>query len=165
MNQCKHLKKKISGKTVCNLNEKREVPKMCNGCAFKEFETPKCTKYQKNCAIQEKKSPKICSKSAKLRKLERNRESLFTDDLEHCIICGKSPVNLHEIFGGRNRSNSIKYKLVLPLCTCEHHNQIECKGIHFDKKLRDEWYKKGESKFIETFPNLDFKEIFKKNYL
>lgn len=105
------------------------------------------------------------NKSNKLAKLERERKSLFTDDLEHCIICGRSPVNKHEIFGGRNRLNSIKYKLVIPLCTCEHHDQVNCRGIHFDKKLRDEWHKKGQALFQETYPDLDFMEIFKENFL
>lgn len=101
----------------------------CKGCPYKEYK------------VKEQKQMK--QRTSKQTKLERDRFSLFTDDLEYCIICGKSLINKHEIFGGRNRLNSIKYGLVIPLCTCEHHNQVECKGIHFDKKLRNEWHKKG----------------------
>lgn len=116
------------------------------------------------------KSPVYCAKlktkSNKLAKLERERFSLFTDDLEHCIICHKSPVNKHEIFGGSaNRKKSMEYGLVIPLCTCEHHDQINCRGIHFDKKLRNEWHIKGQAMFNKTYPNLNFKDIFGKNYI
>jgi hypothetical protein len=107
----------------------------------------------------------MSKKSKKLAKMERDRESLFTNDLKHCIICGKTPVNKHEIFYGKNRQNSIIYKLVIPLCTAEHHNQIGKTGIHFDKKLCDKWHVKGQKKFNEVYPDLDFVEIFKRNYL
>ena len=160
----------------------------CKGCPYKEYKVcrnssfegnfgqkkdknnKKCTKTSKNSAIQQKKSTKLSKnvqikrKSSKLAKLERERQSLFTDDLDHCIICGKSPVNKHEIFGGRNRQNSMIYRLVIPLCTAEHHSQIECKGIHFDKNLRDEWHVKGQLKFEEVYSDLDFVKIFGINY-
>ena len=146
---CIYLKQKLNRKLECKKNKNKIIPKDCTNCILKTY---KCTNNHQ-----------IKNKSNKLAKLERNRFSLFTDDLEHCIICGKSPVNKHEIFGGRNRLNSIKYGLVIPLCTCEHHDQINCKGIHFDKKLQDEWHIKGETKFNEVYPDLIFKDIFKKN--
>ncbi len=161
-NQCKNFRKRT--KTInkkrtiylyCTKNKEEIQYSNCKNCPYKEYK-----EYKK----LESKS-KIKQKTNTLSKLERNRKSLFTDDLEHCIICGKSPVNLHEIFGGKNRLNSIKYKLVIPLCTCEHHDQVNCRGIHFDKNLREEWHKKGQVKFIETYPDLKFEEIFKKNYL
>lgn len=134
---------------------KKEVTLFCKECK-KNIEY-KCTINQKYCA-------KLRNKTGKLAKIERNRTSLFTNDLEHCIICAQSPVNKHEIFFGRNRQNSIKYKLVIPLCVKEHHNQLEQKGIHFDTKLCDEWHVKGQLKFEECYPNLDFISIFHRNY-
>ena len=104
-------------------------------------------------------SAKMKNKSNKLAKLERKRTSLFTDDLEHCIICGKFKDHLHEIFFGKNRVNSIKYKLVIPVCF-ECHNKI-----HNDVKLQKEWYVKGQTRFNEVYPELDFVEIFKRNWL
>ena len=112
------------------------------------------------------KAVQIKKRTNKLNKLERNRFSLFTEDLDHCIICGKSPINKHEIFfGTKNRLNSIKYGLVIPLCTAEHHNQVGCTGIHFDKELRKHWQIKAQKKFQEVYSELDFLEIFGKNYL
>lgn len=150
MNNLKCLKHGFN-KYVCKHTNKEIKLSDCKNCPYKEYK------------VKEHKQMK--QKTNELSKLERNRFSLFTDDLEHCIICGRSPVNKHEIFGGRNRLNSIKYGLVIPLCTCEHHNQVECKGIHFDKKLRNEWHKKGQIKFNEIYPNLKFEDIFKINYL
>ncbi len=47
----------------------------------------------------------------KVLKLERNRKSIFTDDL-----CGSKKDNLHEIFFVKNRLKSMEYGFVIPLC-------------------------------------------------
>lgn len=148
---CIYLKQKFNRKLECKKDKNRIPFKDCKECPYKEY--------------KDKEQKQLKQRTSKQAKLEQNRESLFTDDLEHCIICGRSPVNKHEIFGGRNRLNSIKYKLVIPLCTCEHHDQVNCRGIHFDKKLRDEWHRKGQVLFQETYPDLDFMDIFKENFL
>lgn len=163
-NNCIYLKQKLNRKVVCKLDESRKVPNDCANCPFKKQKST--TNQQSLCKKHFPDNRKVIKKrSFKLAKLERNRESLFTDDMTKCVICGKGPVNKHEIFGGRNRPNSIKYKLVIPLCTCEHHNQITQKGIHFDKPMRNEWHKKGQVMFNKTYPDLDFEDIFKRNYL
>lgn len=152
MNNLKCLKQGFN-KLECKKDKTRKVPSNCANCPYKEYKSNSSN------------STNLKIRTSKQAKLEKKRTSLFTDDLDHCIICGKSPVNLHEIFGGsRNRKNSIKFKLVIPLCTCEHHNQVECKGIHFNKELRKEWQIKGQLKFEKTYPNLKFEDIFRKNY-
>ena len=98
-------------------------------------------------------------RSNKLSKLEKNRESLFTDDLTTCILCKRPAVNKHEIFFGRNRQNSMKYKLVIPLCYRCH---LE---MHRNSTWWTIWHVKGQMKFEETYPDLDFLEIFKENYI
>ena len=133
----------------CSLLRKETTHFKCHECVNKEYK--QCTALKKRTGKQAKK--------------EKNRFSIFTDDLEHCIICGLPNVNKHEIFGGRNRTNSIKYGLVIPLCTKRHHNQIEKKGIHFDEILKQEWHKKGQTKFNEVYPDLNFIDIFFRNYL
>lgn len=148
---CTYLKQKFNRKLECKKDKNRIPCKDCKNCPYREYKN--------------KEQKQLKQRTRKQSKLERERESLFTNDLEHCIICGRSPVNKHEIFGGRNRLNSIKYKLVIPLCTCEHHDQVNCRGIHFDKKLRDEWHRKGQALFNETYPDLDFLDIFKENFL
>lgn len=152
----------------CTLLRKEILLSQCQQCDKKEY---KSSGFKKKSPVKNglQRSAENCrglkQRTYKQAKKERNRYSLFTDDLEHCIICGQPNVNLHEIFGGRNRSNSIKYGLVIPLCTKRHHNQIEKKGIHFDNVLKDEWHKKGQTMFNQVYPGLDFTDIFFRNYL
>ena len=149
-NNCIYLRRKLNRKLECKKDKRRNVTNDCFNCPYKKYKQNNDNSFK--------------YKSSKLRKLENNRESLFTNDMDHCIICGRSPVNKHEIFGGKNRLNSIKYKLVIPLCTREHHDQVNCRGIHFDKKLQNEWHKKGQAAFEKAYPNLKFIDIFKRNY-
>jgi len=175
MNNCKNLKKKQRKyKTFiyCNKLKKEINFNDCKNCKHKEFKEIKSLSNKNQISrinninrIKNKKQSKIKLKSNKLAKIERNRFSLFTSNLDKCIICGKFPVNKHEIFfGNGKRQLSIEYGLVIPLCTEEHHNQIKQKGIHFDSKLKEEWQIKGQKKFEEVYPNLNFLEIFGKNY-
>lgn len=160
MNKCINLKQKFNKTLYCKKLNKEINIRECNNCQHKEF---------KSTGFQYKSPDKtgIKKRSSKLAKSERNRESIFTDDLTKCIICGKSPVNKHEIFGGRNRQLSIKYKLVVPFCLEEHHNQIACKGIHFNKDMQDYWHRLGQKKFMEYYgmSKEEFVKIFDTNYL
>ena len=70
----------------------------------------------------------IKKKSKKLAKLEKNRFSIITKDLEHCYICrfqGKKVLrdDLHEVYEGANRKRSILNGLVVPLCRKHHQNE------------------------------------------
>ncbi len=151
MNYCIYLKKR-KGKPFCKHCNKEITFDKCKNCKHKEYKIKK--KY------------KIKQRTYKQAKAEAKRFSILTDDLKHCIICGKAPVNKHEIFYGSNRHNSIKYGLVIPLCTSEHHVG-NAKGIHADKKLDLEWKQKGQQAFMKHYnKNVDeFISIFGKNYL
>lgn len=125
-----------------------------------------CTKYKKEVSlfckecntIEYKEIKTIKKRTNKQAQAEKNRKSIFTNDLYHCIICGKKRDNLHEVFFGRNRQLSIKYGLVIPLC-------IEChQEIHKNKILQDIWHKKGQDIFETYYPDLDFLKIFRQNY-
>lgn len=157
MNYCIYLKNR-KGKPFCkNLNKQINFSE-CSNCKKKEYKPVKVYQLKSNKPIKQR--------TKKQAKAERDRFSLFTDDLSKCIICGKSPVNKHEIFYGSNRHNSIKYGLVIPLCTCEHHvSNVE--GIHKDKELCKEWQVKGQSTFMKHYNKTkdEFIEIFGRNYL
>lgn len=125
-----------------------------------------CTKYRKEVSlfckecntIEYKETKSIKKRTYKQTKAEKNRISIFTDDLEHCIICGKKRDNLHEVFFGRNRQLSIKYGLVIPLC-------IKChQEMHKNKELQKVWHEKGQVAFERAYPKLNFVNIFRKNY-
>ncbi len=141
---CKHYRtrtKKYKKYGYC-IKYKKEVSlfcKECNDIEYKEIKTIKKRTY-------------------KLAKAEINRTSIFTEDLEHCIICGKKRDNLHEVFFGRNRQLSIEYGLVIPLC-------LEChREMHKNIELQRVWHEKGQVAFERTYPKLNFVNIFRKNY-
>ena len=68
----------------------------------------------------------------------------------------------HHIFGGSNRKHSEKYGLFVWLKP-ELHNMSNM-GVHFNKEF-DLYLKQiGQEAFEGTYPDLDFLEIFGKNY-
>lgn len=166
--KCKHLKiksKKHQKYIYCSKLKKEINFDNCKGCPFKEYKERKPIK----------------NRTSKQAKMERERFSIFTKDLEHCILCAEylkeigdnvtepaEAVNLHEIYEGNdNRPISAKYGLVLPLCY-KHH-----KIIHMDEKQQKKWgynnlkliwHIKGQIAFEEKYPNLEFLEIFGRNY-
>ena len=164
MNNCIYLKKKLNHKFECKRNKQEICLKDCSNCPYKEYkkctvtvqkvqlEMNKCTKNQKYCA-------KMKLKSSKLAKLERNRFSLFTDNMNRCYFCPNKKDHIHEIFCGRNRQNSMKYGLCLPICESCHSKYQN--NFLFNEK----WHKKGQAMFNKTYPELKFEDIFRKNYL
>ena len=188
-NYCIYLKKR-KNKPYCNLINKEIPFSLCRKCDNKEYKkisTDFCRKMQCSADIKRKKSTsdkkspatsgqmrknaqsltkeqqkkiKMHNKSKKLTKLERNRTSVFTNDLEHCYLCGKKKNDLHEIFGGRNRLNSIKYNLVLPLCR-------ECHSLNQNNPFfNDYWHKRGQEYFECNIGSRDeFIKVFRRNYL
>ena len=164
MNYCINLKKR-KNKPYCKLLDKEITLSRCRECDNKEYRS-KNQKIKKNAQSLIKKpvkKAKMHNKSKKLVKLERNRFSVFTDDLEHCILCGKPREHLHEIIYGKNRINSIKYNFVIPLCA-NHHTGKD--GIHFNKDL-DLYYKRlCQIYFEKNIGNrIEFIKIFGRSYL
>lgn len=100
-------------------------------------------------------------KRNKIIRLERNRKSVFYEDLNTCCYCGSNyQLTKHEIFEGRNRINSMEYGFVLPLCLKCHRTLQE------DKDYNDKWKKKAQNYFEEYIGTReDFIDIFRKNYL
>jgi hypothetical protein len=97
-------------------------------------------------------------KTSRLAKLERDRFSIITYDLTTCIECGKPKQDLNEIFPGRNRQNSMKYGLVIPMCRSCHIKYTN------DRNMQLKWMKIGQKAFEKTY-DLEFLDIFKRNYL
>ena len=99
-------------------------------------------------------------KSYLIVKLERNRTSILTDDLDTCYLCGRRKEHLHEIYFGKNRVNSMKYGCVVPLCY-DCHNRVH-NDIALDRKLK----KICQLEFMRHYncDEDDFIKIFHKNY-
>lgn len=94
-------------------------------------------------------------KTNKLRKLESQRYSIITDDLERCICCQNKAEDINEIFMGRNRLNSIRYGLCIPLCRKCHTK------YHNDREMQLYWMKIGLDEFLKRHSFEEFVEDFK----
>ena len=154
---CIYLKQKINRTLECKKKQKIINIRECNDCKYKEY---KRTKFSKNSTNGHLKNNELRKKSAKLAKLERNRYSVFTDDLEHCIICKRKKNHLHEIFFGSNRKKSMQYGFVIPLCSTCHSE------MHINKEWQEYWHVKGQE-YWERFigSREEFIEVFGKSYL
>ena len=106
-------------------------------------------------------------KTYKLTKMEKNRKSILTDDLEHCIECGSSPAHLHEVFFGRNRQQSIIYGCVIPLCDHHHTNNTFGSAIHYSSEMCLKWHKKAELEWMAFYDKTeeDFIKVFGRSYI
>lgn len=170
---CIYLKQKLNRNLECKKQKKIINIRECNNCNLKEY---KCTEFSKNSANVYKKkttlhknsakqtncypSKKIRQKSTKLARLEKNRFSVFTDDLEHCIICGVTKNHLHEIFFGSNRQKSMQYNFVIPLC---HECHAE---MHKNKEWQEYWHVKGQEYWEKNIGTREeFIRVFGRSYL
>lgn len=99
-------------------------------------------------------------KSSKLARLEKNRSSIFYDDLSICMNCGSTyQITKHEIYPGRNRQNSMIYGFVLPLCSKCHSSLQE------NTEFNDKWKRKAQEYFEEYIgTHKEFMDIFRRNY-
>lgn len=150
MNKCKYLRQRQKDyKWYGYCTKKGEiVPLFCKGCDDMEFKEQKTLKSRTN----------------KQAKKEKERFSIIYPDLTKCCNCG-SKINLHkhEVFYGKNRQNSIKYGLVIPLCF--NHHTGKC-GIHCDNELNIFYKKLAQKKWESTYGNRkEFIKIFGRSWL
>jgi 5-methylcytosine-specific restriction endonuclease McrA len=108
-----------------------------------------------------RKGENMKKKSSKLARLERTRRSVFYDDLTVCSYCGSTyQVTKHEIFEGRNRTNSMQYGFILPLCLKCH------RALQDDFSFNQKWKQKSQEYFEKYIGTRDdFLKIFRRNYL
>lgn len=151
MNNCKFFKirtKKGKKYFYCFLKKSIVNCNICRECTEKEY----------------KKYKPIKKRTYKQAKREKNRDSIIVDNIFKCVICGtENNIILHECIYGRNRQNSIKYNLVIPLCV-DHHTGNN--GIHHNKLFDDYYHKLAQNKWEETYGNRDeFIKIFGQSWL
>lgn len=89
--------------------------------------------------------------------------SVFTDDLEHCIVTGRQPVHVHHIFFGKNRKISEEDGFVIPLVIELHTGSNE--AIHFNKEFDLEWKRKAQRYYERTHSREEFIKRYGKSYL
>lgn len=146
---CIHLRirtKDYKKYIYCNHpKRKKEINfKVCRTCKYEEF----------------KQSKELKKKSNKLKKLESKRFSILTDNMQICYICNKARKDdLHEIFEGSNRQNSMRYGLVIPICRgCHDLWEID---MQLKKRVREE----AKQKFYKLYSKEKFLEVFGKFYI
>lgn len=88
---------------------------------------------------------------AKKVKKDAYKRSILTSDLEHCILCGRSPVNFHHIFGGPNRDISTQDDMIIPLCwDCHmrlHSEPSQQMRYRFMREAQEKW----ESEYVDKY--------------
>lgn len=154
---CKHLKirsRKYVKYFYCSKLKKEIDRKECSSCIYKEY----------------KKQNTLKNISKTRSKREKERFSIIYHDLTKCAVCGSKigHIDLNEIFMGRNRMNSIKYGLIMPMCR-ECHTRF-----HNDRNMQLKYMRMAQKVFEEKCrkisenvgnPREYFISIFKRNYL
>lgn len=81
-----------------------------------------------------------------------------------CYICGSTQwLEVHHLYGGSNRKKSEKYGLTVYLCHHCHNEPPE--GVHHNRDNMDWLRSIGQRRFNDVYPELNFRELFGKNYL
>lgn len=89
-------------------------------------------------------------------------KSVVVDDMEHCVFCGWSIVQIHHIFHGFARNASDRYGYVVPICD-RHHRLIHDGG----GETMDLVLKKAAQEHFEAHHGSreDFIQTFGRSYL
>lgn len=138
---CKYLSKALNGKIKCKYYKRYiDYNVDCKNCSNRNLVRNKPIKNKTN----------------KQKQLEKNRYSIFTTNLNKCYYCGKEgKMELHEVYGGSNRTRSIKNGLVVPLCRICHSNEEIIQYLRI--KLQKE--------FEKTHSREEFIKLIGKNYI
>lgn len=98
--------------------------------------------------------------------MEKTIKSSIINEMYKCLICGSyRNIEIHHIFDGCNKENSIKYGLIVPLCS--YHHTESSKAVHGrDGYMLDlELKRLGQKAFEWKYTREEFIERFGENYL
>ncbi len=104
------------------------------------------TYLKSNTALQQKTPLRAKQKSA--RKLSCPYRSIFTNDMNICIMTGQQGAEPHHIFNKADKERSEKYGFMLPLCADWH--RIQPYSIHQDQTLWNKYRIKCQEYFINN---------------
>lgn len=138
---CKYLSKSLNGNLRCKLFKTITYIDECKKCLKSESRVNKSIK-------------KITSKRIRL---EKNRFSIFTKNFNQCFYCKtkQNKMDLHEVYGGSNRTRSMINGLVVPLCRKCHSNEDIISKLRID--LQKEYEK--------THTREEFIKLIGKSYI
>ncbi|WP_425756187.1 hypothetical protein ACPW7J_02055 [Ihubacter sp. rT4E-8] len=91
--------------------------------------------------------------------------SVFTDNMDNCILTGSPYVERHHIFGGCYRGKSEEYGFVVPLRYDLHPNGARV-NPHYRQQV-DDYLKKMAQEYFESHygSREEFRRIFGRSYL
>ena len=89
-------------------------------------------------------------------------KSIITKIDNYCFLCGRPASEVHHIFGAANRPLSERYGLTVPLCHWCHNEPPN--GVHHNRENDLLLKRIGQTRFEQVYPDLDFLELFGKNY-
>lgn len=93
------------------------------------------------------------------RKKRKAKNNPVPTDQSKCRYHNSPFASTHEIFGGINRQNSIKYNMQVKLC-------LECHArVHRDKQFSLQLKREHQKKFEEVHSRELFLKVFGKSYL
>ena len=121
--------------------------------------------YLKNGRVENVVNNKFINKEIYNPKLDRNgyAPSILQSEEECWVSHAKNGLVRHEVFPASNRDESKYFGLWVYLTPYWHDMSNE--GVHFNKELDLKLRKYAQAEFEIHFPELDFVEIFGKNYL
>ena len=105
------------------------------------------------------------------KRVQRRKSILQDTGKDVCFLCvllhgderQKSVLHTHHVFGGTaNRKLSERYGLTVKLCP-EHHTEGK-EAAHRNQEIAALLHRIGQEAFEKRFPDLDFIEIFGRNY-
>ena len=170
MNYCIHLKKR-KNKPYCKLLDREITLSECNSinsenkCREYKVKNEENSTYKNKKSTLKRKSPvksgNMKNKSNKLTKLERNRFSVFTDDINKCMFCPATTNRTwHEIYCGRNRQNSMEDGFCLRMCLLCHEKKQE------DSQFNEFWHHKAQLWYESIIGSREqFLARYRRNYL
>lgn len=96
--------------------------------------------------------------------------SIMQSDSSYCFLCKlldgddfPKPTEEHHAIGGRGkRQLSERYKLKVRLCI--PHHRIGKMAVHNNIEMNRIVQRAAQEAFEKTYPNLNFREIFGRNY-
>lgn len=111
------------------------------------------------------------SNKKRSRKRKKHRKSIMhPKGIGYCYLCAalhndytyKPTQEHHVMFGSGQRELSEKYGLTVQLCM-EHHKEGP-EAAHNNKVIRELLCRDAQEAFMMEYPNLNWMQIFKKNY-
>lgn len=106
------------------------------------------------------------------KKRKKHRKSIMHQkDSGYCYLCAvlhndytyKPTQEHHVVFGSGQRKLSEEYGLMVQLCMDHHKDGPE--AAHNNQEVRELLCRDAQEAFMMAYPELDWNEIFKKNYL